>query len=789
MVAPSPVAVGNRAGPSADRLLREICQGLPTEPHVVRQPARPGITADWPQWAQPELIARYQAQGVNQLWQHQRDAADQIHAGTATVVSTGTASGKSLTYTLPAISTMLAGSGTALYCTPTKALAQDQLKSVTALVSGLDRPIGVATYDGDTPTESRAWVRRNTDYLLTNPDMLHRGLLPNHPAWRSFLARLEYLIIDEAHTYRGVFGAHMAAIVRRLRRIAAHYGAEPTLVATSATIANPESAASALFGVPAKAVTQDTTARGEFALALVEPAVPGQSDGDADEDADADADGDADADADADQSASSFALTAGVLSTLTDAGARSLGFIRARKGAEAMAETLKERVKPQYNRQVMAYRGGLLPEERRDIEQRLMSGALRTVATTNALEVGVDISGLDAVVLCGWPGTRASFLQQTGRAGRNGEDAVAVLVATANPLDRFIVRNPERVFSDPIESTILDPTNPHVLLPHIAAAIGELPMLDDPAAWFGETAPDLIDLLVRRGWVRKRADGWFWTSKQDPAALADIRGSGGGLVAISERATGRLLGTVDAASAPANVHEGAVYPHLGTTYLVADLDLTASVALVDPVPVDYSTRAKTTTGLRIIATRAQHPQGAGIVASGDVEVTSQVVGFTKHSLRGQFLGLTPLDLPETRLNTRAVWWQLPADTLTRAGVKAADIPGAVHAAEHAAIGILPGLATCDRWDLGGLSSAAHPQTGSPTIFVYDGQQGGAGISDHGFANLTEWLGATRDVIASCACDVGCPGCVQSPKCGNGNEPLHKAAAITVLDLILRPTPP
>ena len=751
--------------PNAQDLLLAICQALPSEPKIVRRPARPGISADWPSWAPPELVARYQAQGITQPWQHQRDAADQIHAGTPTVVSTGTASGKSLAYMLPALSAMMTGSGTVLYCTPTKALAQDQLKSVSALVAGLHQPIGVATYDGDTPTETRPWIRRNADYLLTNPDMLHRALLPNHPAWRRFFARLELIVIDEAHTYRGVFGAHMAAIVRRLRRVAHQYGATPTLVAASATIANPEAAASALFGVPATAITTDTTARGEVAVALVEPSVP--------------------SDAEADQAISSFGLAATALATLTNARARSLGFIRARKGAEAMAETLKERVLPQYQGQVMAYRGGLLPEERRDIEQGIMSGALRTVATTNALEVGVDISGLDAVVLCGWPGTRASFLQQTGRAGRNGEDALAVLVAAANPLDRFIVRNPKRIFSDPIESTILDPDNPHVLLPHIAAAIGEMPMLDDPTDWFGDTAPGLIELLVRRGWVRKRAGGWYWTSKQDPAALADIRGSGGGPVAISERTTGRLLGTVDASSAPANVHEGAVYPHLGTTYVVADLDLTALVAQVDQVAVDYSTRAKSTTGLRILTTAEQHPQGAGLVANGDVEVASQVLGYTRHSTRGQFLGMTPLDLPETRLTTRAVWWQLPEDVLLGAGVRSADIPGAVHAAEHAAIGILPGLATCDRWDLGGLSSAAHPQTGSPTIFVYDGHQGGAGISDHGFDNLQEWLGATRDVIASCACDVGCPGCVQSPKCGNGNEPLHKAAAITVLDLILQ----
>jgi DEAD/DEAH box helicase domain-containing protein len=805
-------------GPSSSNegLLAAVVASLGATPvSVERLPARSAEHQTWPDWANQNLVAAFQSSGIETPWRHQMQAAELIHRGHHTVVSTGTASGKSLAYLLPALTDVVDDSATVLYVTPTKALAQDQLKSINSLaIPG----IAAATYDGDTPTESRPWLRQHSSYVLTNPEMIHRGILPNHASWHRFFKRLRYLILDEAHQYRGVFGTHMSAILRRLRRVAHHYGSDPVLVAVSATMAEPGASASALFGLPVETVTVDTSSRGNVSLILADPVhatnggpdsesgyrshseseprsssqppsrsqpqspLPSQSESHPKPPA---ASRPRTNSAEATEQETSFGVTANVLAELTRRGARTLGFIKARKGAEALAEAVRGRVGEDLRPTVTAYRGGLLPEERREVERRLKNGELRTVATTNALELGVDISGLDAVVVCGWPGTRASFLQQVGRAGRNGEDALAVLVAADNPLDRYLVSHPARILADPLETSTFDPSNPHVLLPHLAAAVAELPFTDDPEAWFGASAPDLLRLLASRRWVRRRAEGWYWTARHSPWELADLRGAGRGPVAITETGTGRLLGTVDESSAPAHVHPGAVYQHLGATYTIESLDLAALVAIARPDRPGFTTHAKSVSDLRVTAQHETHSFGLGRRAVGDVEVTGQVVGFARRSSSGQFLGHTPLDMPETVLNTRAIWWHLPDDVLSAAGIAPKQIPGAVHAAEHASIGILPGLATCDRWDLGGLSSARHLDTGEATVFVYDGHAGGAGIAQHGFNHLTEWLTATREVIATCPCATGCPGCVQSPKCGNGNEPLDKAAAVVVLNLLLQ----
>lgn len=798
-VSPEPfgpsVAVGSEGAGSANRddLLRGVVRSLGAVPHrVERLPARPGITVNWPEWANHDVVSSFRSGGVDRPWRHQATAADSIRAGQHTVIATGTASGKSLAYLLPALTGLLDGDATALYVSPTKALAQDQLKSLNAM--SLD-PIRASTYDGDTPTESRPWIRAQSNYILTNPEMIHRGILPSHASWRRFMRNLQFLIIDEAHQYRGVFGTHMSAVIRRMRRVARHYGAEPTCIAVSATMAQPEVSAANLFGTPVASVTEDTSRRGEIALLLVDPSEPPLGESATEPSTSSARAGSADRrieepnrqrepDDPLEREETSFSLAAGALTELNQLGASALGFIRARKGAEALAESVRGKLRDDLAPTVTAYRGGLLPEERRRVEQDLKTGRLRTVATTNALELGIDISGLDAVLVCGWPGTRASFLQQIGRAGRNGQDALAVFIASDNPLDRYLVGHPERILREPLETATFDPQNPHVLLPHIAAAVAELPIVEDPSAWFGPQAAELLSLLVTKGWVRRRHDGWYWTSRTSATELADLRGAGRGPVAITEVGTGRLLGTVDESSAPAHVHPGAVYRHLGSTYMIEVLDLDALVALARPDRPPFTTTAKTVTDLRIERQESSRPCGLGEISFGEVRVTVQVVGFVRKSLSGEFLGAWPLDLPEATLATRAVWWRFPAEVLAAIGLDAADVPGAVHAAEHAAIGMLPGLATCDRWDLGGLSSAQHEDTDEATVFVYDGHPGGAGIAHHGYRHIRDWLGATRDAIASCRCESGCPGCVQSPKCGNGNEPLDKTGAVALLDVLL-----
>ncbi|MBO0889760.1 MAG: DEAD/DEAH box helicase [Acidothermales bacterium] len=735
--------------------------------HVERLPGRPGMQVDWPGWLPAEVRKPVQDLGVDAPWAHQVEAAEHARAGRSVVVATGTASGKTLAYLMPTLAAAREG-GSVLYLAPTKALARDQLRTL----HGLDVPgLVPAAYDGDVEFEERQWVRQRADYLLTNPDMLHHSVLARHRQWKAFLRRLRYVVVDECHHYRGVFGSHVAQVLRRLRRVCACYGADPVFVAASATVSAPERAASRLTGVPVVAVTRDGSPRGATTFALWEPPLtdlPGE--------------------ADAPVRRSAIAESADLLADLVCAEVRSLAFVRSRRGAEAISVEARRHVAaavPELVGRVAAYRGGYLPEERRELERRLRNGSLLGLATTNALELGVDVAGLDAVLLVGWPGTRASLWQQIGRAGREGQDALAVLVARDDPLDTYLVHHPEALFGKPVEETVLDPDNPYVLAPHLAAAAAERPLTEADLPLFGPAAPGVVAALERSGELRRRPTGWHWTGRGRAHDLADLRGSGGLPVNLVEAATGRLLGTVDAAMAHSQVHAGAVYVHQGETYLVRELDLDDAVAFVEQAEPDYFTTARDTTDIRVLATERTSAWGRGELGVGMVEVTQQVVGYLRRRVvTGEVLGEEPLDLPPRVLRTRAVWWTLPADVVAAGGVTDADLPGAAHAAEHASIGLLPLFATCDRWDIGGVSTALHQDTGRPTVFVYDGHPGGAGFAERGFAAARPWLTATRDAIAACECETGCPSCVQSPKCGNGNEPLDKAAAVRLLEILL-----
>ncbi len=743
--------------------------------HVEHVTPRPGRTTSWPEWVPDLLVERLALQGVPAPWEHQAQAAQLAHGGSSVVLATGTASGKSLGYLLPVLSSMLADERpTALYLSPTKALATDQLRAIRALSLVAVR---AATYDGDTAREERDWVRRHGRLVLTNPDMLHRGILPRHADWASFLRGLRYVVIDECHTYRGVFGSHVAQVLRRLRRVCARYGSEPVFVLASATVSAPEESAGRLTGLPVVAVTEDASPRGATEFALWEPPLmPDYGAG-----AGAGENG-------ASVRRSATAETGDLLADLVVEGARTIAFVRSRRGAESVAMTARRglaEAAPELVDRVAAYRGGYLPEERRELERRLQSGDLLGVAATNALELGVDVAGLDAVVLTGWPGTVASVWQQAGRAGRAGQGALAVFVARDDPLDTYLVHHPEALFGRVVEATVLDPTNPYVLGPHLCAAAAELALTEADLGLFGDPAQVRLLLadLVRRGVLRSRPAGWFWTSRERPEV--DIRGAGGGPVRLVESSTGRLLGTVDAASSHTQAHTGAVYLHQGETYLVERLDLDESVALVRADDPDYSTSARDITDLQVVETLREASYEGVTVSFGTVDVTHRVVSFLRKRLgSGEVLGEEPLDLPARELRTRSVWYTASADVLTRAGLEPADVPGAAHAAEHAAIGLLPLFATCDRWDIGGVSTALHEDTGACTVFVYDGHPGGAGFAERGYRRLADWLVATRAAIASCECLTGCPSCVQSPKCGNGNEPLDKAGAVRLLDAVL-----
>ncbi len=654
------------------------------------------------------------------------------------------------------------------------------------------RDVHLATCDGDTGRDERRWVREHAQVVATNPDFLHFSLLPQHRRWSRLLATLRFVVVDEAHAFRGVFGAHVGLVLRRLRRVAAAYGAHPTFVLASATTAEPAVSAARLIGVPPRdlvAVSEDGSPAGRRTVVLWRPPVREQASGPwsglLPEDSPWAADDDA-------PRRTATAEAADLLADLTAAGARTLAFCRSRRGAEQVASATSALLAPvstDLAARVRAYRGGYLPEERRALEAAVRAGSVRALATTNALELGVDISGLDAVLVAGFPGTRVSWWQQAGRAGRAGRDGLVVLIAREDPLDTYLVQHPEALLDTPVEATVFDVTNPHVLAPHLCAAAAELPLRPAELPLFGEGTADLLDELVTRGALRRRASGWYWTHSEPAAALTDLRGSGGPAVRVVDSATGTVLGSVDSASADGSVHTGAVYVHQGATFVVDELSLDDHVALVTPRRVDYATWSRSATSTQVVQVHQKAVWGPVTWGFGLVDVTTQVLAYQRRRVPGlEVMDTHELDLPARTFRTAAVWWTAPAPLLRAAGVSAETAPGALHAAEHASIGLLPLLSTCDRWDLGGLSTVLHPDTGNATVFVHDAVAGGAGFARRGFDLAGTWLRATRDAVAGCPCRTGCPACVQSPKCGNGNDPLDKAAALRLLDEVLRHAP-
>ena len=818
--------------------------------HLQRTPARPGRHGQWPAWADPVLVTAYGRLGIGSPWTHQVAAADAVHSGRHTVLATGTGSGKSLAAWLPPLSGVLAaqdagadgGPGvgatgrarisahgrrpTALYLSPTKALAADQavfLERLAAEVESVQREAGLpagsirtvrtGTCDGDTPLPERDWARAHADVILTNPDFLHFSLLPGHERWTRFLRSLRYVVIDECHAYRGILGAHVALVLRRLLRLVRRLrpdGPEPVVLCASATAGEPALTAARLIGVAPDAVlavTDDGAPAGERTLALWQPALrepwllwdgqdPGTpahaavGGGGASRDAGPDT---LDPTEDPSARRSAVVEAAELLVDLLSVGARALVFVRSRRSAEIVAEHARRilgRSQPELIGAVAAYRGGYLPEERRALEKDLRRGHLRALATTNALELGIDVTGLDAVLIAGWPGTRVSLGQQAGRAGRAGTRGLAVLIASDNPLDAYLVHHPDTVFAAP-EATVFDPANPYVLAPHLCSAASEAPLRDADLSLFGLPDESLLADLAARGALRRRPTGWFWNTSLPgrPQDLTSLRGDGPPEVPVIDAATGAVIGTVDGAAADSTVHEGAVYIHQGRSYVVTDL--TEEAALVtEKAAIGYRTRARDRSSVRIVGERDAQMWSDGIRWSfGSVEVTSQVIGYAELTLPTmEVVAQHELDMPEHVLPTAAVWWTIPVDLTQAAGIAPGDLPGALHAAEHASIGMLPLLATCDRWDIGGLSISSHPQTGAPTVFVHDGHAGGAGFAERGYRVGAQWLAATLAVVEDCACTAGCPSCVQSPKCGNNNEPLDKAGAITLLRLLTQAAP-
>ncbi|MBU1865244.1 MAG: DEAD/DEAH box helicase [Actinobacteria bacterium] len=724
--------------------------------HVESVAAHDAIFEDLdPPMAAP-LAAALAERGIERLYRHQAQAIKRARAGIHTVVVAGTASGKSLVYQVPIAEAALVNrKATSLLLFPTKALTQDQYRSLYGLRLA---PLVPAVYDGDTDQETRAWVRRHANVVLTNPDMLHIGILPHHARWATFLARLEYVVIDEVHVLRGIFGSHVANVLRRLRRLAAHYGANPTFLASSATIGNPAELAGRLVGVPFEQVDQDTSPAGTKHYVLWNPEKDEAGEG----------------------RRSALAETTDVFVDLVRRGKHTIAFTRSRKGTELVYRWARERLGGDLGARIAPYRAGYLAEDRRRTEERLFSGELLGVTATNALELGIDVGGLDAAVLTTFPGTIASFRQQAGRAGRTLEESLAVLVAGEDALDQWFMRHPDRLFSRPSEAAVVNPVNPDVLGAHAGCAAYELPLGNEDVEYFGEELEELLPALVDRGELRPRGRRMYWGPRQAPAPGIDIRSAGGTPYSIVDQ-DGSVIGTVDEGRAFQQVHPGAVYLHQGDSYLVEELNLGGRVARVALGEVDFYTQPHRETDLWVRARRRHTRVGRFTVAHGIVEVSDRVTAYKKKSIRdGSVLGHETLDLPSRTFETQAFWVTVPDGLMDQAGVGHLDQPGTLHAAEHTAIAMLPLFAICDRWDVGGLSTPFHPDAGGPVWFIYDGYPGGAGISPIGFERSDEHLRATLAALRECDCSAGCPSCVQSPKCGNFNDPLDKAGAIRLL---------
>jgi DEAD/DEAH box helicase domain-containing protein len=715
--------------------------------------ARDARFADLPAELDPRVR---EAVGVQRLYAHQRAAWDRASLGEHLVVTTGTASGKTLAFNLPVLDAIAREPKTrALYLYPTKALAQDQFRTLASYRVPRLKP---AIYDGDTPTEQRWQIRKWSNVILTNPDMVHVGVLPNHDRWGDVLANLRYVVVDEAHVYRGVFGSHVANVLRRLRRLARIYGSEPQFLMASATISNPGELGASLLGERVTVIGDDAAPRAERTIVLWNPPL---------------------LDAELGLRGSALAEAARLQALLVERGLRTLTFAKSRKAAELVHRFTAERLGDDSH--LSPYRAGYTAAQRRDIERRLKDGELLGVSATNALELGIDVGLLDCVISVGFPGTVASLRQQWGRAGRRGS-GLAVLVASEDGLDQFFMREPDKLLGRRVEAAILDHANPRVLAGHVRSAAYEAPLTDDDALILGDEA---LTAARHDPELQQTPAGIVWAGKDHPAARVPLRSADPDAFSIVDGSTGTVLGAVERSRAYSTVHEGAIYLHLGESFLVRELNLNTMYAVVEPFAGDWYTQGKKETMTQIVEPlRVEWRLGLELTF-GEIEVTEQVVGYERRTVSSQErIELVPLELPTTTFATEAVWFLPEPHQLAELDTMP-TLLGTLHAAEHALIAILPLWAMCDRWDIGGLSTNIHPQTGRPTVFVYDGHAGGVGITQRGFEQFEGWVRDTAEMIRGCPCSDGCPSCVQSPKCGNLNDMLDKAGALTFLTRLER----
>jgi len=718
--------------------------------------------------------------GIERFYDHQVRAVEAVRDGRNVVLATPTASGKSLAYTVPAFERALDRRATTLYIAPQVALIEDQAETLSGLAEGLGFASGVTVerYTGRQDRDEKAAVReRQPTVLLTTPDMLHYGILPHaHRLWDWFVERLETVVIDEVHEYRGVFGSGVSLVLRRLARVAERFGAAPEYVCCSATVGNPVEHAATVTGRSGESfglVTEDTSATGPTHWLLWNPPEYGDGEGWGDG-----------------RRRSSHTETRRLFVDLVERGLQTLVFTGSRQTidryASESASELRKRGAHDAARNVGAYHAALTDDRRREVETGLRSGEVRGAWSTSALELGVDIGGLDAVLLDGYPGTRMSAFQRAGRAGRGTDPALVVLVAGGDQLDQYLMRNPRAFFDGDPERAVTNPENEELLPDHVRCAARENWLSRDDERWFGDGFPDLLAHLESTGDLRRRetAEGTRWTTDGSPHHSMSLRSIDDREVQLTDTRRDEVVASLPFEDALRDAHRGAVYHHQGRKYEVRDLDLDHGVAELEPTWADYYTRTLHEKGITVerdITEKRLDAREDVPVRFAQVTMRKRITGFQRRDANtGQPIGEEELDLPETTLRTRALYFTVPEDAERSMRAGSGSFDGGIHAAEHAMIAMLPNEMLCDRRDVGGLSTPLHPHTGQSTVFVYDGYPGGVGLAREAYEDVDALVGTTLSMVRGCPCEGGCPGCVQSPHCGNANDPLDKGLAADLL---------
>lgn len=691
------------------------------------------------------------------LYHHQCQTINGARAGKNIILSTPTASGKSLAFNIPVFEDLHRNhQATALYLYPTKALSNDQLRSIREMEAASGIRVYPEIYDGDTPSGRRPGIRERSRIIITNPYELHQ-VLPWHYKWQRFLGHLQYVIIDEAHHYRGVFGSNVAFLIRRLRRICGYYGAQPQFILSSATIANPLEFAQNLTGLQFQLIDDDGSPRGNKFFVLYNPFYDGAKE------------------------PSTHQETKRLLMEAINHNLPAICFTVSRKMAELLAFWIRSDLttdSPGLAEQVMAYRAGYLPGERREIENRLKRGELKVIVSTNALELGIDIGSLDSVIISGYPGSMVSIWQQSGRAGRGADEAIAVLVAFQDPLDQYFMNHPELLFGNSLEHAIISLSNPYINSGHLLCAASELPLLpESDRAYLGTGMEGFIEPLEQELLLRQTQSGYVYSGKARPADLVSLESFSAGVFKVI--CDGRVIETMDRARAFREAHDGAVLLHQGETYVVRSLDLDNSTVYAEQAEVDYFTEPVKAADIEVLAEREHKEVGGFRVTLGSVVVHEQYTGY-KIRKYDSVIGYRPLSLPSTDFKTSAVWFTVPQAIKKMVLEQQRDFSGGLHGIEHAMIGIMPFQVMCDRRDIGGVSVPFHYNTRAATVFIYDGYEEGIGLAEKAFELFSGIARMTYELVRDCRCERGCPGCIISPKCGNDNQPLDKKAAELIL---------